>query len=96
MGKHHDKGFTLIELLIVVSTITLLQSIFPVNLLMFHKSSSNDIVHKQIEAMYFDKRVKLTEDITFNRNGNVNHAQSFLYNGRHCVIQLGYGRYRCE
>ncbi|QIK70153.1 prepilin-type N-terminal cleavage/methylation domain-containing protein [Erysipelothrix sp. HDW6C] len=94
--QSNDKGFVLSELLIVVAIITAfsLLVIVPIRIVIRDRPSS--ILSIQINAMYEMKRVKYDSRIWFNANGNVNRAGTYEVLGKTCIIQLGFGRYRCE
>lgn len=86
----------MIELLLVLSIVSIFTLVFAPTILVFENQQDSKIIETQLEAMYFDERKSVNHNVTFNRNGNVNHAQKFYHQGKTCVIQLGYGRFRCE
>lgn len=95
MAKPVNKGFTLIEVLLVLFIISLFGIIFfPI----IHMPSSQlfDPEACQLKAMALKQHCNFTDSLSFNRNGNINHAQTIVNNKKTCVFQLGMGRYVCE
>lgn len=94
-----NKGFTLIETLLVCSILSVLYLIsVPYSKAVKNESVEfviNDIAYKQFEAIVYGERTSYGEygtDISFNRKGGVNHADTYSINGIDIVVTLGTGR----
>ena len=90
-----NKGFTLIELLIVLMISSLIALVFSVRLFNYELT----YIHPescQLQAMANKTQCTYNDSIYFNKNGNINQAQTVKIDETRCVFQLGMGRYRCE
>lgn len=92
-----DKGFTLLEMMVILFVIGV---IMVLGLPIVHIYSSMDPTSKihyiQLKAMYEQNQQGYSSTLWFNKNGNVNHAQSIRIENYNCTIQLGFGRVLCE
>lgn len=96
MDKHNN-GFTILELLITLSIFTVLSLVsFTRWQFVANKNKNIDFVAIQLEAMHRQERIFVTDSLSFNGNGNINHAQTVDYGNKTCVFQLGFGRFYCE
>ena len=93
----HSKGFTILELIITLSFLTIL-SLISLTKWQFdaHNNKNIDVVALQVEAMHRQERIFVHDSLSFNSNGNINHAQTVHFNNKICVFQLGFGRFYCE
>jgi len=96
------KGFTLIETMLVLFLLSVLGSgvAKPVQSFLYHETQ-NGIVHAQTTALFLrsttrfrmDPRIECFSEVFFNAKGNVNTAQTLVFdNGREIVIGIGPGR----
>ncbi len=98
---HLKKGFTLIEALFVLSILLVLMIFSSPNQ---QKVKSLDclevesyLYYKQSEAMVSKQTQALDYNhLTFNENGNINHASTIHFEKFNCIIQLGAGRFYFE
>ncbi|WP_407925651.1 prepilin-type N-terminal cleavage/methylation domain-containing protein [Erysipelothrix urinaevulpis] len=92
MVKHND-GYTLLEMIIVLSIVSILSTvmlIYPIDLNPFHESQ---ILYQQSLAMRHQITKRINERISFNHNGNINHACTQDFNHKTLKFQLGFGRF---
>ncbi|MGN1399594.1 MAG: hypothetical protein ACI4WG_06335 [Erysipelotrichaceae bacterium] len=93
------EGYTLLESLLVLLVFAML-TVMLASQLNYQDNKSvnhliNEIVLLQFEAIieneerYYDL---YNMDIVFNRIGNVNHADSYQYQGNEIIVSLGTGR----
>ncbi|MHC1736189.1 MAG: prepilin-type N-terminal cleavage/methylation domain-containing protein [Erysipelotrichaceae bacterium] len=96
------KGFTLIEMMLVLLLLSVLGSgvAKPVRSFLYQETQ-NGIIHAQTTALFLrestrfrlDPRIECFNDVSFNAKGNVNTAQTLVFdNGREIVIGIGPGR----
>ncbi|CAM4196240.1 prepilin-type N-terminal cleavage/methylation domain-containing protein [Erysipelothrix inopinata] len=91
------KGFTLLEMMTVLFVIGVLMMLCLLSIHIYVSTDPTSKLHYlQLKAMYERKSQIHSTSLWFNKNGNVNHAQSILTNGYSCTIQLGFGRFNCE
>ena len=97
LAEKHDRGFTLLELLLVLSVITIV-SLISLTRWEFksHGDKNIDIISAQLFSMRDQESIYVNDDLYFNGNGNINHAQTIHYDNKTCVFQLGFGRFYCE
>ncbi|AMC94637.1 hypothetical protein AOC36_04990 [Erysipelothrix larvae] len=60
------------------------------------EDSFTDFQYCQLEAMAEKTRCTVNENLWFNKNGNINQAQTQQFGRKTCVFQLGFGRFKCE
>lgn len=97
-----DKGFTLIETLLVLLLLSVLSSGSGKTIQMFlYQDTQNLLVHSQTIAIFhrkskevnLDPKIERFSEVWFNAKGNVNTAQTLVFeNGQEIVIGIGPGR----
>lgn len=95
MVKPVNKGFTLLEMMIVMLCVSVFSLIFIPKIVVYDHKNFNPLTC-QLEAMAHKKKCEYNETISYNQNGNINHAQTIKVNKKTCIFQLGMGRFRCE
>ena len=95
MDKRLNRGFTLVEILVVMLCVVSLTLIFNILMPKIEVQGFNP-THFQLKAMATRQKISFTQTLHFNENGNINHAQTIKINDKHCVFQLGMGRFYCE
>lgn len=99
MVKHkQNSGFTILELLFVLSILAILLLLCVPICTQWRKPIDfviNDIAFLQYQAIIENEKTRYEEydcDITFNRKGNVNHADTYHIDGIDIIISLATGR----
>lgn len=93
----NKRGFTLLEMMTVLFVISVLMVLSLSSIHIYANFDPTPKLHYlQLKAMYEQKQNVYSKSLWFNKNGNVNHAQSILIDGYICTVQLGFGRLNCE
>lgn len=101
--KQHNRGYTLLEMMLVLTVISLMTT----QLLLTHRpiKKGNDIHFENNYLLHQIKSISTKSTYTletknsnvstlsFNAFGNVNSAQTIIFDDFKIVIQLGMGRY---
>lgn len=97
LADKQDRGFTLLELLLVLTVITIV-SLISLTRWEFksHGDKNIDVISAQLHSMRDQETVHINDNLYFNGNGNINHAQTIRYDNKTCIFQLGFGRFYCE
>lgn len=91
------RGFTLLEMMTVLFVISILMLLTLSSMhIYFNTDPTSKLCYLQLKSMYERKTQAYSKSLWFNKNGNVNHAQSILENGYSCTVRLGFGRFNCE
>lgn len=94
MVKQYSQAFTLCEFLIIILIIGVSAKV-SLSYSVEMKEEPN-LLEYQLSAMESMTSVMIKPNMWFNANGNINKGGTIQIDHYLCVVQLGFGRYRCE